>query len=131
MAENFIHGHLQFRHQFFNEAEWLKQLARDGQAPHALYIGCSDSRVVPEQLTSAKAGELFVVRNIANFVPPRAHPDLSVGAAIDYALGALKVQHVIVCGHYSCGGVKAAMQNFSIGLIDNWVRHIKDVYRFN
>ena len=110
MTKHLLSGHALFRAEYFaDEAEFLRTLARDGQNPSALYIGCSDSRVVPELLTGSRPGELFVVRNIANVVPPLAHADASVGAAIDYAVHALKVPHIIVCGHDSCGGVKAAL----------------------
>lgn len=111
MTKHLLSGHASFRAEYFaSEAEFLRTLARDGQNPSALYIGCSDSRVVPELLTGSRPGELFVVRNIANVVPPLAHADASVGAAIEYAVHALKVPHIIVCGHDHCGGVKAALQ---------------------
>jgi carbonic anhydrase len=92
-----------------NERRFLRALASHGQSPDALYIGCSDSRVVPEILTGSSPGSLFVVRNVANLVPTLEHADASVGAAIEYAVGYLRVGHVIVCGHYGCGGVKAAL----------------------
>lgn len=91
------------------ERDFLQHLASQGQSPDALYIGCSDSRVVPELLTASAPGKLFVVRNIANLVPPLQHPDASVGAAIEYAVGMLRVPHLIVCGHDGCGGVQAVV----------------------
>jgi carbonic anhydrase len=110
MTKHLLSGHVRFRTEYFaNEAAFLRQLATEGQRPSALYIGCSDSRVIPELLTSSAPGELFVVRNIANVVPTLHHPDASVGAAIDYAVEVLKVPHIIVCGHDGCGGVKAAL----------------------
>jgi carbonic anhydrase len=109
MTESLLDGHSLFQRRYFHEREYLRGLARDGQRPSALFIGCSDSRVVPEYLTNAGFGELFVLRNIANFVPTLDHADASVGAAVDYALGHLEVPDVIVCGHYGCGGVKAAL----------------------
>ncbi len=104
-----LQGHQEFRAKFFEEREFLEKLAREGQSPKALYIGCSDSRVVPEFLTQSGIGDLFVVRNIANHVPARRHNDLSVGAAIEYAVSVLQVPDIIVCGHYGCGGVKAVI----------------------
>lgn len=105
-----LDGHATFHSRVpRNERRFLRSLASEGQSPDALFVGCSDSRVVPEILTNSSPGQLFVVRNIANLVPPLAHADASVGAAIEYAVGHLKVAHVIVCGHYGCGGVKAAI----------------------
>ena len=109
------------------DADYFKKLAK-GQKPPVLWIGCADSRVPANQIIGAQPGEVFVQRNIANMV---VHTDMNMLSVLDYAVNALKVKHVIVCGHYGCGGVKAAMENKSIGLIDNWLRHIKDVYRLH
>lgn len=121
-----------------NNKEWVaQQLHNDpkifdklsqGQAPPILWIGCSDSRVPANEIIGAQPGEVFVHRNIANMV---VHTDMSMLSVLDYAVNVLKVKHVIVCGHYGCGGVQAAMTNKHIGLIDNWIRHIKDVYRLH
>ncbi|UGS20156.1 carbonate dehydratase [Flavobacterium cyclinae] len=107
--------------------EYFNNLA-EGQRPPLLWIGCSDSRVPANEIIGAEPGEVFVHRNIANMV---VHSDMNMLSVLDYAVNALKVKHVIVCGHYGCGGIKAAMENNSIGIIDNWIRHIKDVYRFH
>lgn len=109
------------------DPQFFEKLAK-GQKPPLLWIGCSDSRVPANEVIGAQPGEVFVHRNIANMV---VHSDMNMLSVLDYAVNVLKVEHVIVCGHYGCGGVKAAMGNQSIGIIDNWIRHIKDVYRHN
>lgn len=109
------------------DPEYFSKLA-GGQKPPVLWIGCADSRVPANEIIGAPPGEVFVHRNIANMV---VHTDMNMLSVLDYAVNVLKVQHVIVCGHYGCGGVKAAMSNQQFGLIDNWIRHIKDVYRFH
>lgn len=109
------------------DPEYFKKLEK-GQQPPLLWIGCADSRVPANEIIGAQPGEVFVHRNIANMV---VHSDMNMLSVLDFAVNVLKVKHVIVCGHYGCGGIKAAMNNQSIGIIDNWIRHIKDIYRLN
>lgn len=98
------------------------------QRPDFLWIGCSDSRVPPDQITQTQPGEIFIHRNVANLV---VHTDLNMLSVLQYAVEVLEVKHIVVCGHYGCGGVKAAMTRHSYGIINKWLRNIKDVYRFH
>lgn len=109
------------------DSEYFKNLSL-GQNPEVLYIGCSDSRVTAEELMGARPGEVFVHRNIANMV---ANSDLSAMSVINYAVSHLKVKHIVVCGHYYCNGVKAAMQSADLGILNPWLRNIRDVYRLH
>ena len=126
------------KHLFDRNAEWAREIKKQNpeffselskqQAPEYLWIGCSDSRVPANQIVKLPPGEVFVHRNIANVV---VHTDLNCLSVIQYAVDVLKVKHIIVCGHYGCGGIRAAMADQEHGLIDNWLRHVRDVKRFN
>jgi carbonic anhydrase len=109
------------------DKDFFKKLATD-QHPEFLYIGCSDSRVTAEELMGANPGEVFIHRNVANLV---TGADLNVMSVIDYAVRLLKVKNIVVCGHYNCGGVKAAMQSQDMGVLNPWLRNIRDVYRLH
>jgi carbonic anhydrase len=123
---------------FNNNNEWVKEKLNldpdyfknlsKGQDPDILYIGCSDSRVTAEDLMGVEPGDVFIHRNIANLVP---NTDLSALSVIDFAVRHLKVDHIVVCGHYYCGGVKAAMQSADLGILNSWLRNIRDVYRLH
>lgn len=109
------------------EPNYFSDLSK-GQTPDILYIGCSDSRVSAEELMGVSPGEVFVLRNIANMVP---NTDLGVMSVINYAVLHLKVDHIVVCGHYYCGGVQAAMKSADMGILNPWLRNIRDVYRMH
>jgi len=117
--EAFVAEHLRL------DPDYFAQLSQ-GQHPSFLWIGCSDSRVSPDSITGTQPGDMFVHRNIANLV---VQTDMNLLSVLQYAVDVLAVEHVIVCGHYGCGGVRAAMGNAELGLIDNWLRSIKDIYQ--
>jgi carbonic anhydrase len=128
----------QLKHLIKRNQEWVEKIDKECpsffeslaqvQTPKYLWLGCSDSRVSPNLLLNLKPGEIFVHRNIANMV---IHSDLSCISVMQYAIEVLKVEHVIVCGHYNCGGVKASMGEDQLGVIDNWLRYIKDVSKLH
>jgi len=113
--------------QLKEDPNYFKKISK-GQAPPVLWIGCSDSRVPANEITNRRPGEVFVHRNIANMV---VHSDMNMLSVLEFAVQILKVKHVIVCGHFGCGGIQAAMSNTQFGLIDNWLRNIKDIYRLH
>ena len=108
-----------------NDPDFFKQLSK-GQNPNILWIGCSDSRVPPNQIAGLSQGDLFVHRNISNII---VHTDLNCLSVVQFGVEVLEVDHIIICGHYGCGGVKAAMEGRNNGLIDNWLQHIRDISR--
>lgn len=123
---------------FENNQKWIdRKLATDahyfeklceGQSPEVLFVGCSDSRVTAEELMGSQPGEVFVHRNVSNMI---ISIDLNMNAVVDYAMNFLKVKHIVICGHYFCGGVKAAMQAQDLGILNPWLRNIRDVYRIH
>jgi carbonic anhydrase len=123
---------------FINNEKWIKEKLTlnpnyfddlgKGQSPELLFIGCSDSRVTAEELMGLGPGDVFVHRNIANMI---SGTDLNAMSVVEYAVVHLKVNHVVVCGHYACGGVKAAMQSADLGILNPWLRNIRDVYRIH
>jgi carbonic anhydrase len=129
---------MDFDRIFQNNRDWIqKKLSIDnqyfeklskGQYPEILYIGCSDSRVTAEELMGAQPGEIFVLRNVANLIP---NSDIGSQTVVAFAASYLKVKHIVVCGHYNCGGIKAAMESSDLGLLNPWLRNIRDVYRLH
>jgi len=132
MEKDFYHKIIQHNKNWVSkklalDADFFKKLEHQ-QQPSLLWIGCADSRVPANEIIGAESGEVFVHRNISNMV---IHSDMSLLSVLDYAVTILKVKHIIVCGHYNCGGINAAMSKQHFGILDNWIRHIKDVYRFH
>lgn len=126
--EKILQGNRDWMNQVANDSTGrFKQLSK-GQNPEILWIGCADSRVPANEITGTKPGEVFVHRNIANVC---VHSDMNMLSVLDYAVNVLKVKHIIVAGHYGCGGVAASISRNQFGIIDNWLCHIKDVYRLH
>jgi len=129
---------MEIKYIFQNNQKWIVQKLKTDKdyfkklsathSPEILYIGCSDSRVSAEELMGVQPGEVFVHRNIANMIP---NTDLSAMSVINYAVSHIKVKHIVVCGHYYCNGVKAAMQSADLGILNPWLRNIRDVYRLH
>ncbi|WP_419801619.1 carbonic anhydrase [Mucilaginibacter sp.] len=126
--QSLLEGNKTFVANTLKEDEQYFEKLANGQKPPILWIGCADSRVPANQITNTRPGEIFVHRNIANMV---IHTDMNMLSVLDYAVNVLEVKHVIVCGHYGCGGVIAALTSKTYGIIDNWLRHIKDIYRLH
>jgi carbonic anhydrase len=125
LYQKLLEGNKQFAEtKLQTDPDYFNRLSK-GQTPNYLWIGCSDSRVPANEITNTESGEIFVHRNVANLV---VHTDTNLLSVLEYAIKFLEVKHVIVCGHYGCGGVKAAMTNNFHGFVDNWLRNIKDVY---
>jgi len=127
-ASDLLEGNAKWVHAINStKSDFFKELSK-AQSPEFLWIGCSDSRVPESDITDTMPGAIFVQRNIANLV---IHTDANLLSVVNYAVKNLKVKHIIVCGHYGCGGVAAAMSNQEFGFLDNWLMHIKDVYRLH
>lgn len=123
-------GYNEFRDQFARNMQFYKKLSSEGQNPFVLYIGCSDSRVIPEKLLNLREGDVFVVRNIANIVPPHRSKDTSVAAALEFAIKTLKIEQIILCGHTDCGGIKALNKGVSTtdyANIKDWLQYAEPV----
>ncbi len=127
IEEVFKNNEKWIREKLKTDSQFFEEMGK-GQNPEMLYIGCSDSRVTAEEVMGLGPGEVFVHRNIANMV---ISVDLNVMSVVEYAIQHLKVNHVVVCGHYGCGGVKAAMQSADLGVLNPWLRNIRDVYRIH
>lgn len=133
MAEPALPASRILREEYFQrERDLLAQLAREGQKPRVMFVGCSDSRVIPEWLAGARPGDLFVVRNVANIIPPYGTAHVSMGAAIEFAVDRLRVEHLIVCGHTDCGGLQALAESIDAEqdpLLARWLRFARDAER--
>lgn len=122
-TEKILHGHQKFRNSFLENKKLYLQLANKGQHPKVLWIGCSDSRVVPEFIVNADAGDLFVIRNIANIIPPKDAQDICTSSVLEYAVLELKVEHIVVCGHTGCGGITALVKGVpNDSKVSDWLK---------
>lgn len=126
--ERIMSGNKKWAEEVQNDKTGLFHELAKGQHPDLLWIGCSDSRVPANQITGTRPGDVFVHRNVANLC---VHSDMNMLSVLDFAVNILKVRHIIVAGHYHCGGITAAMNQKQYGLLDNWLRHLKDVYRMH
>ena len=123
-TEKVLHGHQKFRNSFHENKNLYLQLANQGQHPKVLWIGCSDSRVVPEFIVNADAGDLFVIRNIANIIPPSDAQDICTSSVLEYAVLELKVEHIVVCGHTGCGGITALVKGLpNDSKVSDWLKY--------
>ena len=125
-------GYQEFKEQFARNMQFYKKLSSEGQNPFVLYIGCSDSRVIPEKLLNLSEGDVFVIRNIANVVPPKDSKDTSVAAALEFAIKSLGIEQIIVCGHTDCGGMKAlnsGLDGADFGNINDWLQYAHPVLK--
>ncbi|MDZ7776124.1 MAG: carbonic anhydrase [Bacteroidales bacterium] len=125
-------GYNEFREQFARNMQFYKKLSSEGQNPFVLYVGCSDSRVIPEKMLNLSEGDVFVVRNIANIIPPHNSKDTSVAAALEFAVKSLNIKQVIICGHTDCGGIKALREGGShpeFSNINDWLKYAEPVLK--
>lgn len=123
-------GYNEFRDQFARNMQFYKKLSSEGQSPFVMYIGCSDSRVIPEKILNLREGDVFVVRNIANIVPPHRSKDTSVAAALEFAVKTLEIEQIIICGHTDCGGIKALNEGVSLtdyANIKDWLKYAEPI----
>ncbi|MFC2088486.1 carbonic anhydrase [Calditrichota bacterium] len=125
-TKTLINGHKSFKSDFKKNEKLFLNLAQKGQRPKTLWIGCSDSRVIPEQIMGTEPGEIFVHRNIANIIPPKNSNESCTASVVEYAINALKIEHIVICGHTECGGIKAILGNSDSKdetAINKWLKH--------
>jgi len=125
-TKNLIDGHKKFLNDFISKNQFFIDLAENGQHPKVCWIGCSDSRVIPEIIMGAQPGDMFVLRNIANIIPPQVVKDNCISSVLEYAVFELKVNHIVICGHTECGGIKALLQESQTSInspVSQWLKH--------